>query len=85
MGDVMGDLSSRRGKILGMDADGDYQVINAHVPASEMQRYSVDLRSLSQGRATFTRGFSHYEELARDLQEKVITESKAAQEELAKK
>ena len=85
MGDVMGDLSSRRGKILGMEADGDDQIINAHVPAGEMQRYSVDLRSLTQGRATFERTFAHYEELQRDLQEKVIAESKSQQEELAKK
>jgi len=85
MGDVMGDLSSRRGKILGMEARGDDQVINAHVPASELQRYSVDLRSLTQGRATFLRSFSHYEELARDLQAKVIAEFQSHQEELAKK
>jgi elongation factor G len=85
MGDVMGDLSSRRGKILGMETDGDDQLINANVPAGEMQRYSVDLRSLTQGRATFTRSFSHYEELGRDLQEKVIAASKQRDEELAKK
>jgi elongation factor G len=80
MGDVMGDLSSRRGKIQGMDAEGEEQVVNAHAPASELQRYSVDLRALTQGRATFTRSFSHYEELSRDLQEKVIAESKKQQE-----
>jgi elongation factor G len=85
MGDVMGDLSSRRGKILGMEAEGDDQIINAHVPAGELQRYAVDLRSLTQGRATFTRTFAHYEELARDLQAKVIAESQAQQAELAKR
>jgi elongation factor G len=81
----MGDLSSRRGKIQGMEIDGDDQIINANVPAAEMQRYAVDLRSLTQGRATFTRSFSHYEELGRDLQEKVIAASKQRDEELSKK
>ncbi len=78
MGDVMGDLSSRRGKILGMDAQGDDQVINAQVPMSEMLRYAMDLRSMTQGRGIFEKSFSHYEELPRELQEKVIAESKVA-------
>jgi elongation factor G len=85
MGDVMGDLSSRRGKILGMEADDDSQVINAHAPAGEMQRYAVDLRSLTHGRGAFTRGYSHYEELAREMQAKVIADSHSYHEELAKK
>ena len=77
MGDVMGDMSSRRGKIQGMDAVGDEQLINAQVPMGEMQRYAMDLRAMTQGRGRFERSFAHYEELPRDLQEKVIAASKS--------
>jgi elongation factor G len=80
MGDVMGDISSRRGRVQGMEADGPDQIINAQVPAAEMQRYAMDLRSMTQGRGQFERKFSHYEELPRDLQEKVIAEAKSAEE-----
>jgi elongation factor G len=80
MGDVMGDLSSRRGKILGMDAEGEDQVINAQVPMGEMLRYAMDLRSMTQGRGVFEKSFSHYEELPRELQEKVIAAAKVAVE-----
>ncbi len=76
MGDVMGDLSSRRGKILGMEADGEAQVIQAQVPQAEVQRYAIDLRSITQGRGSFERRFSHYDELPRELQEKVIADAK---------
>ena len=57
MGDVMGDLSSRRGRIGGMEARGNTQVVTAHVPLSEMFGYSTDLRSRTQGRATYTMQF----------------------------
>lgn len=76
MGDVMGDLSSKRGKILGMEAEGEAQVINAQVPQSEVQRYAIDLRAITQGRGAFERKFSHYEELPRELQEKVVAAAK---------
>ena len=76
MGKVMGDLSSRRGKILGMDADGDFQVINAQVPAKELYRYSSTLRSLTGGRGVHTEDFSHYEEMPREAEQKVIEESR---------
>jgi elongation factor G len=62
-----------------MEADGDDQIINAHVPQGEVLRYSMDLRSMSQGRGTFERKFAHYEELPRDLQEKVIAAAKTAE------
>jgi elongation factor G len=78
MGDVMGDLSSRRGKIQGMDAEDDSQVIQAQVPQSELQRYAIELRALTQGRGSFERKFSHYEELPRELQEKIIATAKVA-------
>ena len=83
LGDVMGDLSSRRGRIQGTEAEGDDQVIRAQVPMSEMRRYAVDLRQMTQGRGRFERTFAHYEELPRELQEKVIAESKVEHEEIA--
>jgi len=76
MGDVMGDLSSRRGKILGVDPKGSFQVVKAKVPLAELYRYSTTLRSLTQGRGLHARQFSHYEEVPREVSEKVIAESK---------
>ncbi len=72
MGDVMGDLNGRRGKVLGMDAKGKYQVIMAQVPMSEVLRYALDLNSITGGRGTFVMEQSHYEELPSQLAEKVI-------------
>ena len=72
MGDVMGDISSRRGKIMGMEPDGKNQRIRAQVPLAELYRYSTSLRSLTQGRGTHTREFSHYEEVPREISDKVI-------------
>ena len=66
MGKVMGDLSSRRGKIQGMDIEGSFQLIKAHVPAKELYRYSSTLRSLTGGRGIHTEDFSHYEEMPRE-------------------
>jgi elongation factor G len=72
MGDVMGDLSSRRGKIGGMDQRGDSQVIRAQVPLSEMFGYSTILRSMSQGRAVYSMQFAHYEEVPKSKSEEII-------------
>jgi elongation factor G len=72
MGDVMGDISSRRGRIQGMDTDGKFQVINAQVPMMELYRYSTSLRSLTGGRGFHSETFSHYEEMPRDLEQKTI-------------
>jgi elongation factor G len=72
MGDVMGDLSSRRGKIQGMDQRGDAQVIRAMVPLSEMFGYSTTLRSATQGRAVYTMQFSQYEEVPKSKAEEII-------------
>jgi len=80
MGKVMGDLSSRRGKIIGMDTDGNLQVIKAQVPAKELYRYSSTLRSLTGGRGIHQEEFSHYEEMPRELEQKVIEEAKARKE-----
>ena len=75
MGKVMGDLSSRRGKIMGMDNDGAFQVIKAQVPTKELYHYSSTLRSLTGGRGVHTEEFSHYEEMPREATEKVIAEA----------
>ena len=72
MGDVMGDLNGRRGKVLGMDTKGKYQVIMAQVPMAEVLRYALDLNSITGGRGTFLMEHSHYEELPAQLAEKVI-------------
>jgi elongation factor G len=72
MGDVMGDLSSRRGKIGGMDQRGESQVIRAQVPLSEMFGYSTILRSMSQGRAVYSMQFAHYEEVPKSKAEEII-------------
>ncbi|HEV2150428.1 MAG TPA: elongation factor G [Longimicrobiaceae bacterium] len=72
MGDVIGDLSSRRGKIQGMDQRNEAQVINALVPLSEMFGYSTNLRSMSQGRAVYAMEFAHYEEVPKSKAEEII-------------
>jgi len=81
MGDVMGDISSKRGKILGMDSDGQFQVIKAHVPLAELYRYSSHLRSLTQGRGVHHRKFDHYEEVPKEVEQKVIDEYNKSREE----
>jgi elongation factor G len=83
MGKVMGDLSSRRGKIQGMDMEGGIQVIKAHVPAKELYRYSSTLRSLTGGRGIHSEAFSHYEEMPREAEAKVIEDSKKAKQQQA--
>ena len=80
MGDIMSDLNSKRGRILGTEQAGRLQVIKAQVPQAEMGRYAADLRSISQGRASYEMEFSHYEEVPAHLVERVIAEAKAARE-----
>jgi elongation factor G len=77
-GDVMGDMSSRRGKIMGMDPVGKWQKIHAQAPQAELYKYSTTLRSLTQGLGTYASKFSHYEEVPRDVAGKVVEEAKAA-------
>ena len=77
MGDVMGDLNGRRGRVVGMESAGKYQVIKAEVPMAEVLRYALDLNSISGGRGSFKMERSHYEEVPAQLAEKVIA---AAQE-----
>ncbi|MBO4300468.1 MAG: elongation factor G, partial [Desulfovibrio sp.] len=77
MGDVIGDLSSRRGKVLGSDSTAGVTEIKAHVPMSEVLRYAPDLRSMTGGQGFFTMEFAHYEEAPQPIAEKVIAEHKA--------
>jgi elongation factor G len=72
MGDVIGDLNRRRGRVNGMEPRGNAQVINAHVPLSEMFGYATDVRSMTQGRATYTMQFDSYEEVPPNIAEKVV-------------
>ena len=77
MGDVIGDLNSRRGKVLGMETKGHSQVIKSRVPMAEVLKYAPDLRSITSGRGEFQMEFSHYEEVPPHLSERVIKEAKA--------
>ena len=80
MGDVMGDISSRRGKISGMDSEGPFQIIKAKVPLADLYKYSTQLRSLTSGRGIHTRDFSHYEPVPKEVETKVIEEYNKARE-----
>ncbi len=79
MGDVMSDLSSRRGQILGMDSEGSIQKIKAIVPLQELDRYTTRLKSMTQGSATYTREFHDYGPVPQDIQKRVIEETLAAE------
>jgi elongation factor G len=80
MGEVNRDLNGRRGRVLGMDTDGGMQVITAHVPQAELYSYATELRSLAQGRGSFTAKLDHYEDVPSHLAEKVIAEHRKAVE-----
>ncbi len=75
VGDVMGDLNSRRGKVMGMDSDGKFEVISAQVPMAEVQTYATDLTSMTGGLGTFTIAFAHYEEVPAMIAEKIVAEA----------
>ncbi|GAB6064315.1 elongation factor G [Deferrisoma palaeochoriense] len=81
MGDVIGDLNSRRGRVLGVDPENGIQVIRAHVPLAEMLEYAPDLRSMTAGRGVFTMRFDHYEEVPPNIAEKIVAEAKAEEQE----
>jgi elongation factor G len=81
MGDVIGDLSSRRGKVLGSDSTGGVTEVQAHVPMSEMQEYAKTLGSMTGGQGAFTMGFDHYEDAPPPVVEKVVAEYKKSREE----
>lgn len=76
MGDIMGDMNKRRGRILGMEQDEDgNQIVNAEAPFAELTEYAIDLRSMTQGRGSFTMDFKTYEEVPHEIAEKVIEEA----------
>ena len=81
MGDVMGDISSRRGKIMGMDSEGRFQIIKAKVPLAELYKYSTTLRSITAGRGIHNRAFSHYDEVPPEIAQKIIEQAKKDKEE----
>lgn len=81
VGDVMGDLNSRRGRVAGVESSPSGQVVKANVPLAEMLKYAPDLRSMTQGRGAFEMEFSHYEEVPGQLAEKIIAKSKQDKEE----
>lgn len=80
MGDIMGDMNSRRGKIMGVETKGNNQVVKAVVPMAEVLRYAPDLRSMTGGRGTFTMEYSHYEEVPGQIAEKIIEAAKREKE-----
>jgi elongation factor G len=80
MGDIMGDLNGRRGRVLGMENAGRYQQIKAHVPLAEFLTYAPDLRSMTGGRGIYSMIFSHYDEVPSQIAEKVIEEVKKGEE-----
>jgi len=77
MGDIMGDMNTKRGRIMGMEKQGKRQLIHAQAPLSEMHRYAIDLKSITQGRGKFTMKFSRYEEVPANIADKVIEKAKA--------
>jgi elongation factor G len=80
MGDIMGDLNGRRGRVLGMDSAGKNQVIKANVPMAEFLTYAPDLRSMTGGRGIYTMEFSHYEEVPAHIAEKIVEEVNKSKE-----
>ena len=81
MGDIMGDINGRRGRVLGMDSQAGLQVINALVPMAEVLNYVPALKSMTGGRGSYSMEFDHYEEVPGQFQEKVIEEAQKAKEE----
>jgi len=82
MGDIIGDLNKRRGRVMGMNPTGDgQQVVEAEVPIGEMVTYAIDLRSMTQGRGSYSLNFVRYEEVPQMNQAKIIEDAKKAEEE----
>jgi Translation elongation factors (GTPases) len=81
MGDIVGDLNSKRGRVLGIEAKGRNQAVKASVPLAEMLEYDSRLRSITGDRGDYSMEFSHMEEVPAHIQEKIIAESKPAEEE----
>jgi elongation factor G len=84
MGDIIGDINTKRGRVLGMEPAGNKQMIKAQVPLAEMARYTIDLKSITQGRGKFKMEFSHYEEVPAQNAEKIIEQARKEKEEKEK-
>jgi elongation factor G len=84
-GDIIGDLNTKRARVMGMNPEGDVNVIDAQVPLAEIQRYSIDLKSMTQGRATYSMEFDHYEEVPQQITQKIISQRQAEKAEKAAK
>jgi elongation factor G len=82
-GDIIGDLNTKRARVMGMNPEGGTNVIEAQVPLAEIQRYSIDLKSMTQGRATYTMEFDHYEEVPANITQKLISQKQAEKAEKA--
>jgi elongation factor G len=80
-GDIMADISTRRGKVEGVASEGPFQVIKAKIPIAELYKYSTSLRSMTQGRATHHREFSHYEPVPHDIQQRIISQTELEEDE----
>ena len=76
LGDIMGDITSRRGRVEGMDARGNAQVVRSMVPLAQMFGYATSLRSNTQGRGVFSMHFDHYEEVPKSIAEEIIKKNK---------
>ncbi|MDD4876066.1 MAG: elongation factor G, partial [Dehalococcoidales bacterium] len=76
-GHILSDLNSKRGRTQGMNPEGDMNIIEAQVPQTEILRYAIDLRSITQGRGSYTVEFSHYEEVPAHLTQKIIDKKQA--------
>jgi elongation factor G len=85
MGDVIGDLNSKRGRVLGMEARSRIQVIRARVPLAEMLKYASELKSMTADRGEYSMEFSHYEEVPAHIQEKIVEMSRKEKEEEEKR
>ncbi len=81
MGDIMGDISGKRGKIMGMDSDGSFQVIKAQVPQAELYHYATTVRSLTGGRGIHSESFSHYEKMPKEFEQRVIKDRQTVEDE----
>ena len=76
-GDIISDLNTKRARVLGMIPDGDSNIIEAHVPLAEVQRYTIDLKSMTQGRASYTMELDRYEEVPAQITQKIVAERQA--------
>jgi elongation factor G len=76
-GDIIGDLNTKRARVMGMNPEGDTNIIEAQVPLVEIQRYTIDLKSMTQGRATYIMEFDHYEEVPAQITQRIIAQKQA--------